>query len=863
MAISQWVAIREEIKKRELYGIIRLNRVRQRGQLESDGQRFLSITHPSTSLRAILESAIKKLAGQGSRGVFGVSGGGGTGKSHLLVALHHLFSGSPEAQQWMKENGIAGREDLPQGVAVVSYQLVAEGGGVSALWEPLFKDLAREDLVGSVKRWAGATEIKEAVGDRPVVILLDEWEDWYLGLKPEERQWNRNFLQNLSEFADSRDSRLVLVISSLERQENIRFVLSRPDIAHHDLNQDIDREEIVLFRLFSRRQPDTTTLEAFLQIYKGNEDIFSTTTGAIDSYRELVVSKYPLHPELLKVAFEAFGRHRLYQHTRGVLSLLGDIVRENSDSRELLLPADVNAHNREVQFDLNSLDSPLLSKFLEDLERVKDIPHAASLLTPILLWSLTEARGIEESRVLLGAVRPSVAIAVLQSSLRRCYDRCWYLRRRNGRYIFEQRRKIRVVVDERARTVLSDPKGKEEAQGKLSEIIKSLTSRGEIAGPEGAKAEFLVRYLDPIPDSTRLKVVISLLNLNDEEIGRALGSITNANTVAIILPKGGQNLWAEGDFLLHSRRLKECENLRSEVEKEELKELEEVEREERVALEKALREAYGRLMKPLPPDGQAHRGEPVSLDKKNILETLGNTFSPFLVRQTIKEKVEAQKEQGIGVGMLLSDFYKYRHLPMLLDRSIFDQAVKELVQDGVIGIEDGVKVYTRDDPAAIERLVIEDRMCLKATAYIKAPAIVSAGGGEEKPPNRIRERDEHGDFGVKPPPVKIPVDLSASTPRTLLGEVRNRVEEKAQIKSLTLTIKAEQLDEVDKIRELLFLLRERGIKGQISFSLSALHLSLSKGDLIALINKLPMPLSPTQLPPDAVTLHLEVESEGD
>lgn len=869
MAFQEWVTIRDEVAKKEIYGIVRLYRLEEQGTLEGDPERFLDITFPTSTLRQLLTSAIRKLVGKEQRGTFAVTGGGGSGKSHILVTATHLLRRGPEAVKWLQANAIEGADQLPEDTLVLPYQLVAEGGPIAKLWVPLVEALGQRDLLSSIERWPTVKQVRTALEDRPVVILLDEWEDWYSALTAQEKQWNRNFIQNLSEVSDQKGSRLVLIVSSLERESSIRFVLTRPDIAIYDLDQDVDKEDIVLHRLFASRKPDEDTISAYLNVYASNQETFAGTTGALQRYRDTMISRYPVHPELLKLAFEAYGRHRHYQHTRGVLAFLADVVMEHKDDRDLLLSCDVNPYSRETQYDLNRLDSALLGKFMEDGERAKGIPRSLEILTPVFLWSLTEARGIEEARALLGAVRPGVTIAELQTALAQCYDKCWHLRKRNGNYIFEPRRKIRVVVDERARRNLQDPRMKEEAKTRLAEIIKGevlLKVARAAAYQVGAEdiEEVLVYPLDSIPDTSRPKVVVSLLNMGDAEILDMLKNIEKANTVAVVLPTTGQDLTSEGDFLLRSRRLLECELLEKEIEKDELKELQGVDKEEREELTKAVRAGYGRYMKPLPPKGETHMALSVDLGKEAVLGLLKREHSPLDIKQACKQEVKAEAAKGMEVGVLLGSLLKYRRLPMLLSRATFEEKVKELVLEGEIVIEDGVTVLGSESAEAIKRLALGDKMRLKDAKY---RGVAPPEEKEEVPvgPGPITGGP---DVIIKePPPTPLrpvrtePRPFQAATPPGLRSEVYNKLEEKAKVIQFSFDIKAESLDGIEKLNELLQELKAKGIRGQIGLNLSAQRLSLSKTNIIDLINKLPMPVSETQLPADSVTLHLEVEIE--
>ena len=188
MAFQESVTIRDEGAKREIYGIVRLYRLEEKGTLESDPERFLGITFPTSTFRQLVESVIRKLAGKEQRGTFAITGGGGSGKSHILVTATHLLRRSPEALKWLEANDIEGADQLPQDTLVLPYQLVAEGGPFVKLWVPLLEALGQQKLLPSIERWPTVKQIRTALGDRPTVILLDEWEDWYGALTAQEKQ---------------------------------------------------------------------------------------------------------------------------------------------------------------------------------------------------------------------------------------------------------------------------------------------------------------------------------------------------------------------------------------------------------------------------------------------------------------------------------------------------------------------------------------------------------------------------------------------------------------------------------------------------------------------------------------------------
>jgi predicted AAA+ superfamily ATPase len=144
MAFKESVTIRDEVLWKEIYGIVRLYRLEEKGTLENDPQRFLDITFPTFTLHQLLTSVIRKLTGKEQRGTFAVTGGGGSGKSHILVTLTHLLKRGPDALKWLEANKIERADQLSEDSLVLPYQLVAEGGPVTKLWAPLLESLGQQ-----------------------------------------------------------------------------------------------------------------------------------------------------------------------------------------------------------------------------------------------------------------------------------------------------------------------------------------------------------------------------------------------------------------------------------------------------------------------------------------------------------------------------------------------------------------------------------------------------------------------------------------------------------------------------------------------------------------------------------------------
>lgn len=378
-----------------------------------DPVEFFTRTYLTEGLRDLLSRALRRLNGEaGASPVVNLQTNFGGGKTHSMLALYHLFSGTPakdfpqELQELIAENGNPDLSSLGvRRVALVGTYLKAgspilkeDGTEVRTLWGELAWQLGGRgayDLIAEDDR--AGTNPGEAlraliVRYSPSLILIDEWVAYARQLVTDKElpsgsfETQFTFAQSLTEVVRSVPG-VMLVVSipasdtgtegrgsdieiggangqlALERLQNvIRRVADQWRPSSKD-----ESFEIVRRRLF--QSPDAeglTTIAAvarsFTTLYRNNTALFPRDAASPnDDYEKRIRASYPLHPELLDRLYEDWSTLERFQRTRGVLKLVSSIVHElwaSNDTSPLILPGNVPLDATTVNTDL--------TQYLED-----------------------------------------------------------------------------------------------------------------------------------------------------------------------------------------------------------------------------------------------------------------------------------------------------------------------------------------------------------------------------------------------------------------------------------------------------------------------------------------------------------------
>ncbi len=377
-----------------------------------DPTEFFRRTYLTDSLSQLLGGAVQRLAGIGGDPVVQLQTNFGGGKTHSMLALYHLFSGTTVTGLSGMDYvlGQAGVPSLPSVNRVVLVgNRISPGSpntkdgrpGIRTLWGEIAWQLGlsaggETEARRAYERVRADDEHATNPGDAlrellneysPSLILIDEWVAYARQLHDEgdlpagsfETQFT--FAQALSESAKlAKDCLLVISLPASDSSDSalaqaddaevgglrgraaltrLRNVIGRVESSWRPASAE-ESFEIVRRRLF---QPITdpshfatrdNVARAFCDLYRTNHQEFPPECAEPDFEKRLRAA-YPIHPELFERLYSDWSTLQSFQRTRGVLRLMAAVIHslwEKGDRNPLILPANVPLDDSRVQFEL-------------------------------------------------------------------------------------------------------------------------------------------------------------------------------------------------------------------------------------------------------------------------------------------------------------------------------------------------------------------------------------------------------------------------------------------------------------------------------------------------------------------------------
>lgn len=365
---------------------------------------FFRRTYLTESLRQLLVGAIRRLAGAGGDPVVQLQTNFGGGKTHSMLALYHLFSGSPPTalpgiEAVLQEAGAALPESVRRVVLVGNKispgnpSTKPDGTVVRTLWGELAWQLGGREAFERVRaddeRATSPGDIlRELFRDHgPSLVLIDEWvayarqlhDDADLPAGTFETQFS--FAQVLTESAKlAGNCLLVISLPASDTGGSPHAVADDTEVGGQRGREALDRLRNVIGRLESSWRPASAeegfeivrrrlfeplagpeqfkardvTARAFHDLYRGDAVDFPADCGKAD-YEKRIVAAYPIHPEIFDRLFHDWSTLLKFQRTRGVLRLMAAVIHslwEKQDRNPLILPSTIPIDDQRVQFEL-------------------------------------------------------------------------------------------------------------------------------------------------------------------------------------------------------------------------------------------------------------------------------------------------------------------------------------------------------------------------------------------------------------------------------------------------------------------------------------------------------------------------------
>jgi predicted AAA+ superfamily ATPase len=387
---------------------------------------FFRRTYLTESLKRLLVGAVQRICGVGGDPVVQLQTNFGGGKTHSMLALYHLFSGTPASELVGIDSVLqeADTKKLPTAkrVVLVGNKISPsnpvkkpDGITVRTLWGELAWQLGGTKAFERVraddeKATSPGDILRELFNEYgPCVVLIDEWVAYARQLHDQsdlpagsfETQFT--FAQVLTESAKLANNCL-LVISlpasdtggsphaqaedvevggqrGREALDRLRNVVGRVESSWRPASAE-EGFEIVRRRLFepladqAQFKDRDVVARAFAELYRTQHQEFPPECRDAD-YEKRIKAAYPIHPEIFDRLYTDWSTLVKFQRTRGVLRLMAAVIHslwEKGDKNPLILPANIPIDDQRVQFELTRYLSDNWVPILE-----KDIDGANSL----------------------------------------------------------------------------------------------------------------------------------------------------------------------------------------------------------------------------------------------------------------------------------------------------------------------------------------------------------------------------------------------------------------------------------------------------------------------------------------------------
>ena len=388
---------------------------------------FFRRTYLTESLETLLKGAALRLSGQGGDPVVQLQTNFGGGKTHSMLALYHLVSGTPPGDL-LGVDAILAEADitkLPEKVARVvlvgnkispgNPSVKPDGTVVRTLWGELAWQLGGANAYARVqaddeRATSPGDVLRELMNEfGPSLILIDEWVAYARQLHDDPDlpggsfETHFTFAQALTEAAKL--ARHCLLVISLPASDTatsphavgndeevggergraalarLRNVIGRVESSWAPASTE-EGFEIVRRRLFepllekSQFLSRDTVARKFHDLYQGQHQEFPPECRD-SGYENRLRAAYPIHPEVFDRLYTDWSTQPKFQRTRGVLRLMAAVIHslwEKGDRNPMIMPGNLPIDDPRVRDELTRYLSDTWKPIIE-----KDVDGPSAL----------------------------------------------------------------------------------------------------------------------------------------------------------------------------------------------------------------------------------------------------------------------------------------------------------------------------------------------------------------------------------------------------------------------------------------------------------------------------------------------------
>ena len=529
--------------------------------------RFFEQTHITAGIRSLLVNTLKRISANGGDPVILTRTGFGGGKTHSLIAIHHVVNEyrallTPAGDRVGKlvaedigaiitEAGISLDAEIDAKVAVLDGTHLARtdpgttdnGDPLNTLWgvmawqlggQAAYDIIAAAARAGSAPGGAQLNALFNHVG--PSVILMDEIVSYARNNEGADLDSIYTFVQNLTQSV-SASANVALVVTLPE--SNVEAGSVRGQEALNTLGHTFARivsfwtplevheaYEVVRRRLFGAEIDHAErdrTCEAFHRLYRAQRRGEYPAGSHEPRYLNAMKDCYPIHPETFERLYNDWSSYPNFQRTRGVLRLMANwisrLYRDN-DPSPLIMPANLPLSDPGVSGEFTQLLGqgqwqPVLSEADSNGSRADVIDGQRENFTKMGGAARRLARtifyGSARSGAAVGVNTPTIMLGVMQPSHQPAHYKDALQQMSNSLYyLYSDNDRYHFYAEENLNKVAIDRAGQLSVERADEFIVKRLidaarTKTGILICPEKSA---------DVPDDGELRFIALHPNIN-------------------------------------------------------------------------------------------------------------------------------------------------------------------------------------------------------------------------------------------------------------------------------------------------------------------------------------------------------------
>ena len=734
--------------------------------------KFFAGTYPTKGIKDLLHHVLTRLRGNSSSAIFWLNTSFGGGKTHALIALlHAVRSPRSEIISEFVDSALLPGEHVHiaifdgQNADISSGHNVGDGIRAHTPWGEISHGLAGKGgyrrVDDSIHSSApGADTLKELIGDRPTLILLDELAvylrkaDMHSGagkqfvafltalIKAVEGSPNAALVYTLAAGSDAdKDTDKAYweenrrLMSELESVSSRKATLLNP-------TEEGETIQILRRRLFERRDESQVdiVIDAYRRAWKDNRDKLPDVVDhpkTISEFRD----GYPLHPDILNTLITKTSTLENFQRVRGMLRILGYVVHNLWKRRDDIRTAAIHIHhfdlgNENMRLEITSklkqetfaaaIDTDIACDDVNktsmaqqlDKNHYPGMPPFTTYITRVIFMNTLaynqQLKGVDVRNLRYSVLWPGMEIGYVDEALTRFRDRSLYLDDNPKKPTQFQAAPNMSQAILRAEQSLDDS----DLEGEIDQRIKSMFQKGEFdlhRFPDGyedisddiSRPKLIIPKYDKVTTSNPESVPETVKDIFQHKgIGKGIRIYRNNLVFLVAFEDEVDAMYEASRHYLAMSRLADPDSIAGFADYQQII-IQKKKDTSDVKVDRAILGCYKYAYYPAQDgdlgyttmDWKKYGGQRSLIEKLRSIQKVRTDKDKPDLPESLIERISTLRNNGkITTLDFRNEFYRATALPMLVGEGVFEDGIRLGIEQGVFIYKSGELLYGKGDP---------------------------------------------------------------------------------------------------------------------------------------------------------------------